>query len=108
MSLASIMLCAEEKYRNLHLTLAGAGCRMHILHPGEPSTVRPIRPGGKISLLPLMGDVHGITLHGFQYPLQDATLPFGSSRGISNVISAETGTVRLTAGVLLCVCLENE
>ena len=108
MSLANIMLCALDKYRNIPITLAGADCRMHILHPGQPFTVHPTHPGRKISLLPLGGDVHGITLKGFKYPLRDASLPFGSSRGISNVLTDEVGTVSLRQGVLLCICLQNE
>ena len=108
MSLANIMLCALEKYRSLPITLVGADCRMHILRSGQPFTVHPTHPGRKVSLLPLGGDIQGITLEGFQYPLRDASLPFGSSRGISNVLTEETGTVRLEQGVLLCICLENE
>ena len=108
MSLANIMLCALEKYRSLPITLMGADCRMHILRAGHPFTVHPTHPGRKVSLLPLGGDIQGITLEGFQYPLRDASLPFGSSRGISNVLTEETGTVRLEQGVLLCICLENE
>ena len=108
MSLANIMLCALEKYRSLPITLMGADCRMHILRAGHPFTVHPTHPGRKVSLLPLGGDIQGITLEGFQYPLRDASLPFGSSRGISNVLTEEMGTVRLEQGVLLCICLENE
>jgi len=108
MSLANIMLCALDKYRSFPITLAGADCRMHILHAGQPFTVHPTHPGRKISLLPLRGDVHGVTLEGFKYPLQNASLAFGSSRGISNVLTDKAGTVRLQQGVLLCICLENE
>ena len=108
MSLANIMLCALDKYRGLPINLVGADCRMHILRSGQPFTVHPTHPGRKVSLLPLRGDVQGITLEGFQYPLRDASLPFGSSRGISNVLTEEMGTVRLEQGVLLCICLENE
>ena len=108
MSLANLLLSAREKYRHLPITLTGRDCRMHIIHAGEPFTVHPAQSGRKVSLLPLGGDAQGITLEGFKYPLQDASLPFGSSRGISNVIAAGAGTVRLRRGVLLCVCLEDE
>ncbi len=108
MSLANILLCAGKKYRHLPITLVGPDCRMHIIHAGEPFTVHPAQPGRKVSLLPLGGDTHGITLDGFRFPLQDAILPFGSSRGISNVITGKAGTVHLRQGVLLCICLERE
>lgn len=107
MSFASILLCAQEKYRTLHITLAGPDCLMHILHPGKAFTVHT-SPGRKVSLLPLKNDVHGLTLKGFQYPLRDATLRFGSTRGVSNVFSGPVGTVVFQKGLLLCVCLTNE
>lgn len=107
MSLANILLCAQEKYRPLRLSLAGSECRMHLIHAGSAYTIRP-RPGSKVSLLPLRGDAHGITLEGFQYPLRDATLPFGTSRGISNVAKAAEATVHLREGMLLCICLDEE
>lgn len=109
MSLANILLCAEEKYQALSITLPGSDCLMHILHPGKEFTVHRLPPPGrKVSLLPLQGDVLGLTLHGFEYPLRDATLRFGSTQGISNVLTGPSGTVHLQKGVLLCVCLISE
>lgn len=107
MSLANILLGAQEKYRTLHITLPGPDCLMHILHPGKTFTVHKSQ-GRKVSLLPLKNDVHGLTLKGFQYPLRDATLRFGSTRGVSNVLSGPVGTVHFQKGLLLCVCLANE
>ncbi|GED67428.1 thiamine pyrophosphokinase [Brevibacillus reuszeri] len=54
-----------------------------------------------ISLLPLTPEVTGITLTGFLYPLDNATLRIGDTLGISNVISAETGTIQIKTGKLL-------
>jgi thiamine pyrophosphokinase len=56
-----------------------------------------------VSLLPLSAQVTGITLSGFQYPLQDATLRIGQSLGISNVLLAEQGTIELSSGQLLVI-----
>lgn len=57
----------------------------------------------QISLLPLTSKVTGITLKGFQYPLQQATLTIGNSLGISNVLQEETGTIELAEGQLLVI-----
>lgn len=108
MSLGNILLAAHEKYRAMRISLTGEHCLLHLIHPGEPFAVRPSRPGSKVSLLPLKGDVHGLTLQGFQYPLANASVPFGSSRGISNVLVEAEGVVQLAQGLLLCVCLDNE
>ncbi|RIX53616.1 thiamine diphosphokinase [Paenibacillus nanensis] len=57
----------------------------------------------QVSLLPLSEQVTGITLSGFQYPLNNATLTIGQSIGISNVLLAESGTIRLKEGRLLVI-----
>lgn len=56
-----------------------------------------------VSLLPLSLEVTGITLHGFQYPLDQATLTLGDSLGISNVLLAEFGEVKIASGLLLII-----
>ncbi len=102
MSIANVMLLARAKYKVLKFTIPGSGCIMHILHPGNPFTLQGI-PGQKVSLLPLHGDVQGLTLHGFEYPLANSTLLFGSTRGISNVMQDPAATVQFHSGVLLCI-----
>ncbi len=59
--------------------------------------------GSQVSLLPYCGDVKGVTLKGFKYPLDDFTLEMGSSRGISNVLMEETGEISIKEGILLAV-----
>lgn len=57
----------------------------------------------QVSLLPLTETVTGITLTGFQYPLTDATIKIGQSLGISNVLTEETGRVKVSSGKLLVI-----
>lgn len=56
-----------------------------------------------VSLLPLTMHVKGITLTGFQYPLTDADLTIGQSLGISNVLVAAEGNIRVSEGLLLVI-----
>ncbi|MDR7315207.1 thiamine diphosphokinase [Brevibacillus nitrificans] len=56
-----------------------------------------------VSLLPLSPEVTGITLHGFQYPLSNATLRIGDTLGISNVLVADSGTISIQSGKLLVI-----
>ncbi len=65
------------------------------------------RPGDLVSLLPLGGDATGIWTTGLAYPLRGETLPFGIPRGISNVLTQPTATVRLRSGLLLAVVTET-
>jgi thiamine pyrophosphokinase len=104
MSLANIMLTASDKYKDIRLSLLGPDCTMHIFHPGQSHSVSGF-PGQTISLLPLKDDVHGITLTGFKYPLNDHTISFGASLGISNNLINDQGRISFTKGVLICVQL---
>lgn len=56
-----------------------------------------------VSLLPLSEQVTGITLSGFRYPLQRATLTRGQSLGVSNQLLAERGTIQVESGQLLVI-----
>lgn len=59
--------------------------------------------GTTVSILPLTPQVTGISYQGMAYPLQDATLHLGSTRGISNQIVASPATVEIKSGLLLVV-----
>lgn len=56
-----------------------------------------------VSLLPLTPVVTGITLKGFMYPLDDATLRIGQSLAVSNQLAAPVGTVYVNEGWLLII-----
>lgn len=56
-----------------------------------------------VSILPFSSSVTGITLEGFKYPLDHATLQIGQSLGISNVMAGETGRISLLTGELLVI-----
>lgn len=59
--------------------------------------------GKYISLIPLTSIVEGITLDGFKYLLNNASLPIGLSLGISNEIVKEVASIRLKTGILIVI-----
>jgi thiamine pyrophosphokinase len=61
------------------------------------------RIGQIVSLVPYGGPAAGVTLDGFEYPLDSETLPAGSGRGLSNVITNLAATVTVESGVLLLI-----
>lgn len=61
------------------------------------------RPGDLVTLLPLGGDVEGITTKGLRYPLRDEPLRLGPARGLSNVRLDATAEVTVGRGLLLIV-----
>jgi thiamine pyrophosphokinase len=56
-----------------------------------------------VSLLALHGPAEGVRTQGLAYPLAGETLEPGSSRGVSNVFSADVARVSVERGTLLAV-----
>ncbi len=59
--------------------------------------------GDYVSILPVKGDVQGVTLEGMKYPLQNANIACFSSLGVSNEITDEVAKVSVEQGVLLVI-----
>ena len=60
-------------------------------------------PGDLVTLLPIGGDASGVTTSRLRWPLRDATLRMGRSRGLSNIVVEAGASVRVGDGVLLVV-----
>lgn len=56
-----------------------------------------------ISLIPLTTTVEGVTLKGFKYLLEDATLNIGDSIGISNEQTSKEAEIKLKKGILILI-----
>ncbi|MBQ7488784.1 MAG: thiamine diphosphokinase [Clostridia bacterium] len=93
---------------NLSLLMYAAhrGVRARIM--GDGVTIEAVRealaisgnPGDTVSVMPI-GTATGVTLSGFQYPLVDGTLYAENTLGISNVLMASAGTIRVASGDVL-------
>jgi len=59
--------------------------------------------GRTVSFLPLTEQVEGISLEGFRYELEGASMEIGKPYGISNVVTGETAFVKVGRGILLAV-----
>jgi thiamine pyrophosphokinase len=70
---------------------------------GSVRLALPGRPGDIVTLLPLGGDVEGITTEGLRYPLNDEPLRLGPARGLSNVRMRSDAAVVVDRGLLLVV-----
>jgi thiamine pyrophosphokinase len=77
--------------KNNYITLIGSSCTVEA------------RGFSYVSLLPLTPQVTGITLEGFMYPLDQATLKMGHSLGVSNKLLGQSGTVHIDSGLLLII-----
>ena len=56
-----------------------------------------------ISLIPLTTNVTGVTLNGFKYPLDNATMEIGKSIGVSNEQIEDNATIKLEEGILIII-----
>lgn len=68
----------------------------------------PGRAGEVVSLIPLTPEVSGVTTAGLFWALNNATLRFGSSLGISNEMTGATARVSVSQGLLLVVHVMHE
>jgi thiamine pyrophosphokinase len=107
-ALANIWLLAHPSLASVDVALVDALTRMSVVagprRDGRPETRRlDGPPGATITLLPLGGDVAGITTTGLRYPLRDEPLRVGPARGLSNVRVASVASVTVGAGRLLVV-----
>jgi thiamine pyrophosphokinase len=73
------------------------------LMKGAGSLVLPRGRYAYCSLLPVSEEVAGVSLTGFRFPLNEATLRRGDTWGISNEWAAETAEIVIRSGVLLVV-----
>ncbi|MBF0377010.1 MAG: thiamine diphosphokinase [Desulfamplus sp.] len=61
------------------------------------------KKGDLLSIIPITNEVSGLTLTGLKYPLSNATLQLGSSKGISNVFNQECASISLKHGTILII-----
>jgi thiamine pyrophosphokinase len=106
-TLANLLLPAASILRGMHIRLVDGPQEVRLMREGQESVVRG-RPGDTLSLIPVGGDVQGVTTQGLEYPLQGETLYLGATRGLSNVFLGETALVKLKEGILLCVVIRKE
>jgi len=100
-AMANILLLMAQLYQGLDLRLDDGVEEVWLVH--NQTTVHG-NIGDLFSLLPFGSkDVKGVTTSGLKYPLNDETLCLGRSRGVSNILTAEIGTVSLASGWLLCI-----
>lgn len=99
--LANVYLLALSELHGVDIALVAGEQEIRLLHAGNHQ-INGDR-GDTISLIPVSGDVSGISTQNLKYPLKNETLRFGPARGISNVMEAEHAEVTIVNGLLLCI-----
>ncbi|MBM4313327.1 MAG: thiamine diphosphokinase, partial [Deltaproteobacteria bacterium] len=99
-ALANLSLLVRGIERGVEARLIDGWCELFLV------TRRKVidgREGQTVSVLPFMGDVSGVTLTGFEYPLTKAAMTVGRPYGISNILAARQGVIEVESGCLLVV-----
>jgi thiamine pyrophosphokinase len=102
MSIAAVMLLAAPRLAGLHIVLRDGPTDLFCLR-GRQRLDLAAMPGQRLSLIPLGGPAHGVTLDGLEYPLDNHLIPFGSTLGISNVVTKPEVLIQIHEGLLLCI-----
>ncbi len=100
--LANVLLLTRPAWGAARLFLFGEREIAQLLRDGETAVLHGV-PGQVISLLPFYPVVTGVTTEGLAWPLRDANLSLGSTKGISNEMAAEAARVWIRHGRLLVV-----
>ncbi len=99
--LANLLLLAGPQFAGLRLSVAEGEQTAWVVR--DRLTIVG-QPGDTLSTLALSPQVEGLTYHGgLRWPLHDFTLDFGSSRGVSNELTAPMADISLRRGVLLAI-----
>lgn len=64
--------------------------------------------GDRLSLIPLGGDAQIAATTNLRWELANERLLFGPARGLSNVMTADTATIKVQSGQVLCVHTDRE
>jgi thiamine pyrophosphokinase len=101
MTITNILLIANPMFNRMNIRLLEGTQELFLLHPDKYTVVHG-QPGDTVSLIPLTSDVFGVVTDGLEYPLNDETLKFGASRGVSNVLLKKQAMIYFKHGLLLC------
>jgi len=97
-TLANLSLLARGIERGIEVRLIDEWCELFLV---TRRTVIDGREGQTVSVFPFTGDVSGVTLTGFEYPLTKAAMAVGHPYGISNILAARKGGIEVESGRLL-------
>jgi thiamine pyrophosphokinase len=103
-TLANLLLPAAQSFSSVDIRLVDGPQEILLVKTGQKVVIHG-RAGDIFSLIPLYGDARGITTQGLEYPLENGTLLFGSTRGISNVLVGDTAEIVLQEGLLIGVLI---
>lgn len=100
-TLANLLILARQD-ESVPLAVAEGDQLARVLRGPQLLTLTgPI--GGYVSAVALSEEATGITYRGLEYPLENATLRLGSTRGVSNMLASSPAQISVETGILLVI-----
>ncbi len=100
--LANASLLAAPDFADTDMEWRTGNAVVRVVRPHRPATMVGDL-GDLVSLIPIGGAAEGVSTDGLRWLLTDATLPPGSTRGISNEMTHTTAAASLRDGVMLAI-----
>lgn len=107
MTITNLLLAAKSDFSHMSIRQV-EGSQETALIRGSGEMSFQGEKGDGFSLIPLSQEAVGVTLTGLEYPLHKASLPIGSTIGISNVFSGDSATVSVSEGLVLCIIVHKK
>ena len=96
-ALGTLTLAVATSERGASVTLTDGRQWGHPLLPDRPLALPAEEPGATLSVIGL-SDLAGLTLSGVRWPLEQASVPFGSSLTLSNAVAEGSVSASLEGG----------
>ncbi len=100
--IGNIQLLYKAMIRDIPAYIVDANNRICLID-GKKKLKKEEQYGMYVSILPLTTIVEKITLTGFKYPLDQATLYSSNTLGVSNEIVADTGVIEFEEGIAILI-----
>ena len=98
-TIANLLTMAHNSW-TVPLTIAEGDQLARVLR-GRQSVTLSGPTGGYVSAVALSEEVSGVSYRGLEYPLENATLRLGSTRGVSNTLASSPAQISIESGILL-------
>ena len=96
--LAQLGLLASPKYAHVTMNAWFGEAFVTIVHPHSVTHVRGT-DGELVTIIPIGGEVTGVTTIGLRYPLANESLSPFATRGVSNILASSPASVHIITGV---------
>ncbi len=98
-AMSNIMMLVRAHLKGAQCRIVGSSCELYV---SDNEFTLFGSPGQTVSILPLTGEIT-VNASGLKYPLFDLLLKWGSSRGLSNVMTEDRAHISISGGYALII-----